>query len=113
MPIDYSKIKRLTAREIVRALEKDGFERRRRRSGSSHRRYVEVGERCYHRRRLTYLRKRHLSDPRGVGGNVSGGLCYIGGNHRNMDVASNLVKLKGVFIFWLNKFGSDSIQEEA
>ncbi len=56
MPIDYSKIKRLTAREIVRALEKDGFERRRQRSGSSHRRYVHPdGRRLKRKSRTSFV----------------------------------------------------------
>ncbi len=38
MPIDYSRLRNLTAREIVRALERDGFKFRRQKG--SHRRYV-------------------------------------------------------------------------
>ena len=58
MSIDYSKIKRLTAREIVKALEKEGFERQRRRKGSSHRRYVHPDGRrvtvAYHKGSATF-----------------------------------------------------------
>lgn len=38
MPIDYSRLRTLTVRELIRALEKDGFELLRQKG--SHRRYV-------------------------------------------------------------------------
>ncbi len=52
MSIDYSKIKSLTARE------KEGFERQRRRKGSSHRRYIHPDGRrvtvAYHKGSATF-----------------------------------------------------------
>ncbi len=48
MPIDYSKIKRLTAREIVRGLRKDGFELEKQRPGA-HQQYRHPED----RRRVT------------------------------------------------------------
>jgi len=39
MPIDFSKLRKITAREWVRALERDGFELRRKRA-TSHRQYL-------------------------------------------------------------------------
>ncbi len=41
MSIDYSKLRKITARELVRALQRDGFELRRRRS-TSHRQYIHA-----------------------------------------------------------------------
>ena len=39
MSIDFSKLRKITARELVRALERDGFELRRKRA-TSHRQYL-------------------------------------------------------------------------
>ena len=39
MPIDFSKVRALTASEIIRALLADGFVLRKSRSGGSHQRY--------------------------------------------------------------------------
>ncbi len=39
MPIDYRQLRTITAREFVRALERDGFELRRKRA-ISHRQYI-------------------------------------------------------------------------
>ena len=57
MAIDYSRIRKLTAREIVRALERDGFQQRRG-SSSSHRRYLHADGRrvtvAYHKGSATF-----------------------------------------------------------
>jgi len=61
MAIDFSKIRTLTAGEIVRALEADGFLWRKNRRGTSHRRYVHHDGRrvtvAYHGSGTTFVPK--------------------------------------------------------
>ena len=60
MPVDFSKIRALTAGEIVRALETDGFHLRKSRGGS-HRRYQHPDGRritvAYHGSNTTFVPK--------------------------------------------------------
>ena len=60
MAIDFSKIRALTAGEIVRALQADGFHWRKGRGGS-HRRYIHPDDRrvtvAYHGANTTFVPK--------------------------------------------------------
>lgn len=63
--MDYTKLRSLTAREIARALRRDGFELKRQRG--SHRRYVHSDGRrvtlSFHRSSQTFAIGRRLDDP--------------------------------------------------
>jgi predicted RNA binding protein YcfA (HicA-like mRNA interferase family) len=61
MPIDFSKIRALTAAEITSALLADGFELRKSRRGTSHRRYFHADGRrvtvAFHGANTTFVPK--------------------------------------------------------
>jgi predicted RNA binding protein YcfA (HicA-like mRNA interferase family) len=71
MAIDFSKIRALTAEEIIRALMSDGFVLRKSRSGS-HRRYCHRDGRrvtvAFHGSNTTFVPKTLRSMIRGAGG---------------------------------------------